>query len=84
MYYEYTIFSSYNGNKDISKEFVFICNQSKSYYQVTNLLSNLKFYKQILQNVNKIDVSESLNKFNQNFVSSTCSLIKIKDKYKKV
>jgi hypothetical protein len=81
LYYEYTIFSSYNGNKDISKEFVFICNYSKSYYQVTNLLSNLKFYKQILQNVNKIDVSESFNKFNQNFVSSTCSLIKVKDKY---
>lgn len=81
IYYEYTIFSSYNGNKDISKEFVFICNQSKSYYQVTNLLSNLKFYKQILQNVAKVDVSESLNKFNQNFVSSTCSLLKVKDKY---
>lgn len=47
--YEYTIISSYFNVKNIGDEFVHIFNVSNEGYMLDNILSNLKFYKDILK-----------------------------------
>ena len=47
--YEYTIISSYLNVKNIGDEFVHIFNISNEGYMLDNILSNLKFYKDILK-----------------------------------
>ena len=47
--YEYTIISSYLNVKNIGDEFVHIFNVSNEGYMLDNILSNLKFYKDILK-----------------------------------
>jgi tetratricopeptide (TPR) repeat protein len=83
LYYEYTIFSAYVGNKIINDEVIKILNNNDNQSENNNLLQNLKFYKSILRplNVLKLDntVLINLNNIDYNFKSSSSCLIKNND-----
>ena len=80
IYYEYTIFSAYCGIKNIDKQIITVFNNSNNNMEIDNVLSNMKFYKQILQNKTLYYVDSSINSNinneNINFVSSSSCLIK--------
>ena len=83
IYYEYTIIAYYLGIKNINNEVVKILNTINNDTQ--NLLSNFKFYDNILQESNKIILSNSFEKeINNeliNFVSSSSCMIPNKNGY---
>lgn len=76
--YEYTIFAAYNGIKNIDSQVVTVFNNSNG-SEICNVLSNMKFYKHILQkqSVHNIDHSTNLiiNNENTRFISSSSCLI---------
>ena len=86
IYYEYTIISSYLGVKNINYEVIKILNNSKDNNESNNLLSNMKFYKDILTQQSKIIVDNSIvsNINNENFklISSSSCLIPNDNGYK--
>jgi tetratricopeptide (TPR) repeat protein len=57
---EYTIISAYNGISNINKEVVTIMNKGTDQNAINNLLSNMKFYKDILVHTKKINISNKL------------------------
>jgi tetratricopeptide (TPR) repeat protein len=59
--YEYCIFSFYNNVKNIDSQAVNVFNNSNEHHLVTNLLSNMKFYKNILTPIHKIDMTFTIN-----------------------
>lgn len=77
LYYEYTIFSNYIGNKNINNEVITILNNSNDYDISKNLISNLKFFKFILQPSNIINFNNNLQEIYDNIllVSSSCCLL---------
>ena len=79
LYYEYTIFSNYTGNKNINNEVIKILNNSNDYSISKQLISNLKFFKFILQSSNIINFNNNLqeiyDKDNIMLVSSSCCLL---------
>jgi tetratricopeptide (TPR) repeat protein len=79
LYYEYTIFSSYLGVKNINDEVIQILNNSHDSTENNNLLQNMKFYKDILKQKTRviIDSEMQLNINNENiqFNSSSSCLI---------
>jgi len=84
--FEYTIFSSYLGVKNINDEIVTIFNNSNDQNDLNCLLSNMKFYKDILTQKTKLILD---NKYNANlngeiipFLSSSSCLIKCQQGYK--
>ena len=83
IYYEYTIIAYYLGIKNINNEVVKILNTINNDTQ--NLLSNFKFYDNILQESNKIILSNSFEKEINNelihFVSSSSCMIPNKNGY---
>lgn len=80
IFYEYTIFAAYNNIKNIDNEVITIFNISNDVSQLNNILSNMKFYKQILQKKSLIDLDESkefiINEENTKLTSSSSCLIK--------
>ena len=88
IYYEYTIIASWLGIRNINNEIIKVLNNSKDEHEVSNLLQNMKFYKDILQQDNKIICD---NNFMQNihnieetnfvFNSSSSCLVKKNDGY---
>jgi len=84
IYYEYTIIASWLGIKNINDEVVKVFNNSKDGNETHNLLQNMKFYKDVLQQSNRItfDNNFTLNINNTpdtNFVfnsSSSCLIPK--------
>jgi tetratricopeptide (TPR) repeat protein len=76
--YEYTIFSAYCGVKNIDKQVVTVFNKSNG-SEIDNLLSNMKFYKHVLQkqSVHIADDSANfiINEVNTKFNSSSSCLI---------
>ena len=80
LYYEYTIFSAYTGNKLINDEVIKILNNSDNGSENNNLLQNMKFYKDILhkQQMIKFDnnINLKINDIDYNFNSSSSCLIK--------
>lgn len=79
IFYEYTIFASYVGVKNINAEVVKVLNNSDDNMCNTNLFSNMKFYKHILQ-PEKVLVFDSKTNINVNndfidFYSSSSCLI---------
>jgi tetratricopeptide (TPR) repeat protein len=81
LYYEYTIFSAYIGNKNINDEVIKILNNNDNQSENNNLLQNMKFYKSILKPINilKLDNNISnlnLDNFECNLKSSSSCLIK--------
>ncbi len=79
IYYEFTIIASYVGVKDINNEVIKVLNNSRNDNEINNLLSNMKFYKDILKPVSKIvldnKIVSNVNKEDINFVSSSSCLI---------
>ena len=54
IYYEYTIIASYLGVKNINNEVIEVLNNSQSDCDCNNLLSNMKFYKDVLTPISRI------------------------------
>ena len=79
LYYEYTIFSSYLGVKNINDEVIQVLNNSHDSTENNNLLQNMKFYKDILNKKSRINIDSviQLNMNNENitFNSSSSCLI---------
>jgi len=79
IYYEYTIIASYLGVKDINYEIIKILNNSKDINETNNLLSNMKFYKDILTQQSKItfdsSVTSDINNENIKLTSSSSCLL---------
>lgn len=80
IYYEFTICAYYLGCTNINDQVVSILNNSKEESLNNNLLSNIKFYKDILVQKNKLNFNNNL-KMNidgkdYNFNSSSSCLIK--------
>ena len=79
IYYEYTIFASYIGVKNINYEIIKVLNSSRDIYEYNNLLSNMKFYKDILPQKNRIifdnSILNSINNENVSLSSSSSCLI---------
>ena len=48
IYYEYTVFAAYTGVKNINYEIIKVLNNSRDNGEKNNLLTNMKFYKDIL------------------------------------
>ena len=84
MYYEYTIIASYLGVTDINYEVIKVLNNSKDMNETNNLLSNMKFYKHILNQKGRINLDKkfvlNLNNENIEFISSSSCLIPNIDK----
>ena len=83
LYYEYTIVAAYNGIQDINDEVVNIMNYDYNGNEINNLLSNMKFYKYILNPQYKIVLDNSIksNINNEDIIlnSSSSCLIKNTD-----
>jgi tetratricopeptide (TPR) repeat protein len=79
IYYEYTIFAAYCGIKNINDEIITICNNSSG-TDVDNLISNMKFYKQILLKKSLYNLDNTINTVingeNITLYSSSSCLIK--------
>lgn len=79
IYYEYSIIAAYNGINNINDEIILIFNNSHG-GELSNLLSNMKFYKDILNQSKRLtfDTSINYNVFDKNmkFNSSSSCLIK--------
>jgi tetratricopeptide (TPR) repeat protein len=77
--YEYTIFAAYCGIKNIDKQVVTMLNKSSNEGEINNLLSNMKFYKHILQKQSLYNVDNSINliinREDTKFISSSSCLI---------
>ena len=80
IYYEYTIFAGYNNITNIDKEIITIFNNSSDTPELDNILSNMKFYKQILQKKSLFNADSNINYLingeNIQFTSSSSCLIK--------
>ncbi len=79
LYYEYSIFSSYVGIKNIDDEIIKILNNSDNIIINHNLLSNMKFYKNILNKksvfILDTNVNTKVNEDNIKLTSSSSCLI---------
>ena len=79
IYYEYTIIASYLGIKDINYEIIQVLNNSKDGNEINNLLSNMKFYKNILTQKGRIildnTILSNINNEDIKFKSSSSCLI---------
>jgi tetratricopeptide (TPR) repeat protein len=77
IYYEYTIVAAYLGIKNINKEAVIVLNNSHDDGIINNLLTNMKFYKdvlvstQVLNMDNKISINVN-NEILEFYSSSSC------------
>jgi hypothetical protein len=61
LYYEYSIFAFYIGIKIIDKEIISIFNNCDNYNTIRNVLSNMKFYKNVLIGEKTINLELSMN-----------------------
>lgn len=86
IYFEYTIFASYVGKNIINDEIICIFNNSDDINEINCLLSNMKFYKNILKNESKYivdnEINTELNNEKIKFISSSSCLVKSDDGYK--
>jgi tetratricopeptide (TPR) repeat protein len=87
IYYEYTIFAAYIGINNINDEVVKVLNNSKDYNEVNNMLSNMKFYKYILEPTQKVTIDSKINsQINNEFIdfnsSSSCLIPSNDNEYK--
>ncbi len=79
IYYEFTIIACYVGVYNINNEVVLVLNNSRNDGDTNNLLSNMKFYKDLLTQKSKIVIdnktSTDVNGVNTEFHSSSSCLI---------
>jgi tetratricopeptide (TPR) repeat protein len=80
LFYEYTIFAAYNNIKNIDDEIITVFNHSNNASELNNILSNMKFYKQILQKKTLFkadnDMTYIINGVDVKLTSSSSCLIK--------
>lgn len=80
LHYEYSIFASYCGIKNINDAVVQVMNHSSNRAEIDNLLSNMKFYKDVLPAITNYrfdaSVCREVGGENVAFVSSSSCLIK--------
>ena len=83
LYFEYTIFAAYINIKNINNEIIKVFNNCNDSNILNNLLSNMKFYKDILNKKYMYILDKSLdcniNNEDIKFTSSSSSLIKNKN-----
>jgi tetratricopeptide (TPR) repeat protein len=60
IYYEYTIFASYIGSKNINNEVIKVLNNSKDGNEVNNMLQNMKFYKDVLKQKGRLTLDNTI------------------------
>jgi tetratricopeptide (TPR) repeat protein len=87
IYYEYTIFAAYIGVNNINDEVIQVFNNSNDYNEVNNMLSNMKFYKFILEpKIKKLFDSTIIYEINNEDIkfnsSSSCLIPDNNDGYK--
>ena len=79
LYYEYTIIAAYIGINNINDEIIKILNNSTDDSEKNNLLSNMKFYINILKPINTIKLDstiiETVNNDDYKFISSSSCII---------
>lgn len=80
LFYEFTVFASYLGIQNINNEVVEVLNNCNDQNVVNNLLSNFKFYDNILQKSSSLDFSSSIINDNVTFNSSSSCLIRSPDR----
>jgi len=77
--FEYSIISAYTGINNINDRVVTIMNNSTDHNAVNNLLSNMKFYKDVLVPIKKINMSgvsvHLINGDYTDFISSSSCII---------
>jgi len=77
--YEYTIIACYIGVKNINYEVIKVLNNSKDTNETDNLLSNMKFYKDVLSKKSRMafdnTITSVINNEHINLVSSSSCLI---------
>ena len=80
IYYEYTIVAAYCNITNIDKEIISIFNNSTNEPELDNILSNMKYYKNVLQKKTLYNADSNTNSVingeNVKFFSSSSSLIK--------
>jgi len=75
--YEYTIIACYvNVPKNINNQVITVLNNCNEQCIVDNLLSNMKFYKDILNPLREIVITYKISQNNEQFSSSTPTIIK--------
>ena len=86
LHFEYTIFAAYIGKDKINDEIMTVLNNSHDNNEISCLLSNMKFYKDIIKPENKYILDDqvilNLNNQDMKFTSSSSCLIKVNDSYK--
>ena len=79
LYYEFTIFAAYVNVKNINNEVIKVFNNSFNDTEVNNMLSNMKFYKDILTQKDRIVIDDKIisviNNENTLLLSSSSCLI---------
>jgi tetratricopeptide (TPR) repeat protein len=79
IYYEYTVFAAYTEVKNINYEIIKVFNNSRDDMEKNNLLTNMKFYKDILNQSHRYVLDSSfvlnINDENTAFTSSSSCLI---------
>ncbi len=73
--YEYTIFGYYLKNKNIQKELINVFNNTTTYYEISNVLTNLKFYPLVLKQKDKKCFTDKITVDNILYRSTSSSLI---------
>ena len=77
---EYIIFAFYNGITNVDNEALQVFNNSNKASEITNLLSNMKYYKHILNQKSVVSFDNSIDRIinneNFHFTSSSSCLIK--------
>jgi hypothetical protein len=73
--HEYIIYSAYLGNKDISKEFMFVANHHEHIGEYANVVVNIKYYKKVLEPQETINMSEQFDMGGTLFRSSSTSIV---------
>lgn len=80
IYYEYTIFAAYNSIKNIDNEIIEVFNNCENGPEINNMLSNMKYYKQVLQKESLYNADKCIdliiNGESIPFTSSSSCLIK--------
>ena len=85
IYYEYTICACYVGITNINNEMMIVLNECKDTNIINNVLSNTKFYKQLLEPMRMIDLTSIKHVLIGTDVikmySSSSSIIKVDNQY---
>jgi tetratricopeptide (TPR) repeat protein len=79
IFYEFTVFAFYVGISNLNDEIVKVFNNSFDDTEINNMLTNMKFYKDILKTSQKFTVDNKIlsiiNDENTNLISSSSCLI---------